>query len=58
MNPLEAYLKEIFAPTCGFTMADQGVDTRSSQDYLGHRDIRHTVIYTAANPASFERLWR
>ncbi|MGO8783926.1 MAG: tyrosine-type recombinase/integrase [Syntrophobacteraceae bacterium] len=24
----------------------------------GHRDIRHTVIYTATNPAMFERLWR
>lgn len=43
---------------CGFALADQGADTRLIQDYLGHRDIRHTVIYTAANPARFERLWR
>jgi type 1 fimbriae regulatory protein FimB len=43
---------------CGFALADQGVDRRLIQDYLGHRDIRHTVIYTAANPARFERLWR
>ena len=35
---------------CGFALADQGADTRLIQDYLGHRDIRHTVIYTAANP--------
>jgi len=43
---------------CGFALADQGADTRLIQDYLGHRNIQHTVIYTAANPARFERLWR
>jgi len=43
---------------CGFALADQGADTRLIQDYLGHRSIRHTVRYTAANPARFERLWR
>jgi type 1 fimbriae regulatory protein FimB len=42
----------------GFALADQGADTRLIQDYLGHRDIRHTVIYIATNPARFERLWR
>ena len=42
---------------CGFALADQGADTLI-QDYLGHRDIRHTVIYTVANPARFERLLR
>jgi type 1 fimbriae regulatory protein FimB len=43
---------------CGFALADQGADTRLNQDYLGHRNIQHTVMYTAANPARFERLWR
>jgi type 1 fimbriae regulatory protein FimB len=43
---------------CGFALADQGADTRLIQDYLGHRNIQHTVMYTAANPARFERLWR
>ena len=43
---------------CGFALADQGADTRLIQDYLGHRHIQHTVIYTATNPARFERLWR
>lgn len=43
---------------CGFALADQGADTRLIQDYLGHRSIQHTVLYTAANPARFERLWR
>jgi type 1 fimbriae regulatory protein FimB len=43
---------------CGFALADQGADTRLIQDYLGHRNIQHTVRYTASNPARFERFWR
>jgi type 1 fimbriae regulatory protein FimB len=43
---------------CGFALADQGADTRLIQDYLGHRNFQHTVRYTAANPARFEKLWR
>ena len=43
---------------CGYALADQGADTRLIQDYLGHRNIQHTVIYTAANPARFEKMWR
>src|SRR6266481_712697 len=31
---------------CGFALADQGADTRLIQDYLGHRNIQHTVRYT------------
>jgi integrase len=31
---------------CGFYLADQGTDTRLIQDYLGHKDIKSTVIYT------------
>ncbi len=43
---------------CGFALADQGADTRLIQDYLGHRNIQHTVRYTATNPARFGKLWR
>jgi len=43
---------------CGFALADQGADTRLIQDYLGHRNIQHTVKYTATNSARFEKLWR
>jgi len=43
---------------CGFALADQGADTRLIQDYLGYRNIQHTVKYTATNPARFEKLWR
>ncbi|WP_407079252.1 tyrosine-type recombinase/integrase [Candidatus Methylospira mobilis] len=28
-------------------------DTRLIRDYLGHRNIQHTVRYTATNPARF-----
>jgi len=42
---------------CGFALADQGADTRLIQD-LGHRNIQHTVKYTASNPARFQKLWR
>lgn len=44
--------------SCGFALAEQGVDTRLIQDYLGHRNINHTVIYTASNAKRFSRLWR
>ncbi len=43
---------------CGFALADQGADTRLIQDYLGHRNIQHTVHYTATKPARSEKLWR
>ncbi len=35
-----------------------GHDTRSIQDYLGHKDIRHTVRYTALFPKPFRDFWR
>ncbi|MBC3381677.1 tyrosine-type recombinase/integrase [Serratia fonticola] len=43
--------------SCGFALADQGIDTRLIQDYLGHRNIRHTVWYTASNPGRFCGIW-
>ncbi|SFN73061.1 tyrosine-type DNA invertase [Xenorhabdus japonica] len=42
---------------CGYALADNGVDTRLIQDYLGHRNIRHTVRYTASNAGRFETIW-
>jgi len=55
--PLRAH-PHMLRHACGFALADQGADTRLIQDYLGHRNIAHTVRYTAANPARFEKLWR
>lgn len=42
---------------CGFALADKGMDTRLIQDYLGHRNIQHTVLYTASNSRRFEEVW-
>ena len=39
--------------SCGFALANMGIDTRLIQDYLGHRNIRHTVWYTASNAGRF-----
>ncbi|QGH60614.1 tyrosine-type recombinase/integrase [Serratia proteamaculans] len=43
---------------CGYVLADKGADTRLIQDYLGHRNIQHTVLYTASNAGRFKELWR
>lgn len=42
---------------CGFALADKGMDTRLIQDYLGHRNIQHTVLYTASNASRFREIW-
>jgi len=34
----------------GYTLANEGVDTRLIQDFLGHADIRHTAHYTKLSP--------
>lgn len=44
--------------SCGFALADKGHDLRLIQDYLGHRDPRHTVYYTRTAGRRFEGLWR
>lgn len=43
--------------SCGYHLADMGTDTRLIQDYLGHRNIRHTVLYTKSNYKRFASLW-
>jgi site-specific recombinase XerD len=43
---------------CGFTLANRvGTDTRRLQEWLGHRNIQHTVRYTELSPARFRNLW-
>ena len=41
----------------GFTLADKGRDLREIQDYLGHRSINNTVIYTKLRPGRFDQIW-
>lgn len=45
-----AGLKDVHPHTlrhsCGYHLVNKGVDTRSIQGYLGHRNIVHTQLYT------------
>jgi Phage integrase family len=38
----------------GYKLAGDGHDTRSIQDYLGHKNIQHTVRYTELSPTRFQ----
>lgn len=42
----------------GYYLANKGYDTRLIQDYLGHKNIAHTVKYTRTAAGRFEGLWR
>jgi len=42
---------------CGFYLANKGYDLRLIQDYLGHRDPKHTARYTRTAACRFEGLW-
>jgi type 1 fimbriae regulatory protein FimB len=44
--------------SCGFALANRSYDLRLIQDYLGHRDPKHTVHYTRVAAGRFEGLWR
>ncbi|WP_193200649.1 tyrosine-type recombinase/integrase [Nostoc sp. MG11] len=43
---------------CGYYLAAQGHDTRAIQDYLGHKNIHHTIRYTQMSNHRFENFWR
>ena len=43
---------------CGFALANKGHDTRSLQDYPGHKNIQRTVRYTELSPDRFKDFWR
>ena len=43
--------------SCGVALADRGHDLHLIQDYLGHRDPKHTVHYTRIAGSRFEGLW-
>lgn len=42
---------------CGYALANKGVDTRTLQEYMGHKNIQNTVIYTQLSPNRFKNLW-
>lgn len=43
---------------CGFKLANDGIDTRAIQQYLGHQRIENTVHYTEMAAGRFEGFWR
>jgi site-specific recombinase XerD len=43
---------------CGYALANRGVDTRTLQAYLGHRNIANTVKYTELSATRFKGLWK
>ncbi len=48
----------ILRHSCGYCLANRGYDQRLIQDYLGHRDPRHTAHYTRTAGVRFEGLWQ
>jgi type 1 fimbriae regulatory protein FimB/type 1 fimbriae regulatory protein FimE len=44
--------------SAGYKLANEGHDTRSIQQYLGHRNITHTVRYTELSPERFQNFWK
>jgi type 1 fimbriae regulatory protein FimE len=40
--------------SCRYKLANDGIDTRAIQDWLGHVSITHTTCYTALSPARFK----
>jgi type 1 fimbriae regulatory protein FimB/type 1 fimbriae regulatory protein FimE len=41
----------------GYYLSDRGADLRVIQDFLGHREVRHTTRYVALSPRRFDGLW-
>ena len=47
----------MFRHSCGYALAEKCIDTRRIQEWLGHKDIRHTAHYTALSGESLRGLW-
>lgn len=45
-----------FRHACGYHLLNRGQDVRTVQDYLGHRSIQTTIIYTKLSPGRFNGL--
>jgi integrase len=43
---------------CGYKLANDGIDTRALQAYLGHRNIQNTTRYTSLAPDRFKGFWK
>ena len=43
---------------CGYKLVNDGHDTRTIQQYLGHRNIQHTIRYTELSANCFAQFWQ
>lgn len=43
--------------SCGYYLANRGWDTRTIQEWLGHKSIACTVLYTQLSPHRFEGIF-
>ncbi len=44
--------------SCGYYLANRGIDTRAIQAYLGHRNIQHSTRYTELAANRFDGFWK
>ena len=43
--------------SCGYRLANQGIDTRAIAEYLGHTSLNNAYRYTAIAPGRFDDFW-
>ena len=43
---------------CGYKLANDGIDTRAIQLYMGHKSITHTTRYTQLDAGRFNGFWK
>ena len=43
---------------CGYKLANDGVDTRALQHFMGYANIMHTTRYTEMRPDRFNGFWK
>jgi site-specific recombinase XerD len=55
---LPRWVRLFFTKPAFCQKSNRGYDLRLIQDYLGHRDPKHTVHYTRTAASRFEGLWR
>jgi type 1 fimbriae regulatory protein FimB/type 1 fimbriae regulatory protein FimE len=58
VHPLQGDTAHMLRHSCGYKLANDGVDTRSLSQYLGHRSLQHTARYTELAANRFDSFWR
>lgn len=43
---------------CGYALVNSGENLRAIQLYMGHREIKNTLIYTELSPHAFMNFWK